>query len=100
MNNTNELNPYFEAAMDVAEVVKEKQLTYGDSFGQSGRVLEILYPDGIPVDKLNDALTITRIVDKLFRIANQKEAFDESPYKDICGYCLLALVRDGYDNKE
>lgn len=89
-----DLNPYFEAAMDVAEVVRDKQAAYGDAFGQSGKLLEVIYPNGIPVDKLDDALTIVRIVDKLFRIANQKAAFGESPYKDICGYCLLALVRD------
>ena len=88
------MSPYFEAALDVAEVVKEKQLAYGDSFGQSGKVMEILFPNGVPVDKLNDALTITRIIDKLFRIANQKEAFNESPYFDIVGYGLLGLVRD------
>lgn len=89
-----DLNPYFEAAMDVAELVKDKQVAYGDSFGRSGEVLKILYPTGIPVEKLNDALTITRILDKLFRIANQKDAFAESPYKDIMGYSLLAIVRD------
>ena len=89
------LDPYFEAAMDVAELVKKKQFAYGDSFGQSGKVLEVLFPQGIPVAKLTDALTIVRIVDKLFRIANQKEAFEEDPWKDIVGYGLLAMVRDG-----
>ena len=90
----NELNPLFEAAMDIAEVVKAKQAAYGDSFGQSGKVLEVLYPNGIPADKFQDALTITRVVDKLFRIANQKEAFDESPWFDIAGYALLSVAKD------
>lgn len=89
-----DLNPYFEAAMDVADLVKSKQIAYGDSFGRSGKVLEILYPRGIPVEKLDDALTIVRIIDKLFRIANEKEAFMESPWTDVMGYSLLALVRD------
>lgn len=92
MNNA--MSPYFQAAVDIAELVEAKQLAYGDSFGNAGRVLHILFPDGIPVEKLEDALTIVRVIDKLFRIANQKEAFNESPWKDILGYALLAVVRD------
>ena len=42
-------------------------------------------------------LAITRIVDKLFRIASQKEAFDESPFKDIAGYGILGVA---YDEEE
>ena len=37
-------------------------------------------------------LTIVRIVDKLFRITNQKDAFGESPYRDIAGYGLLGTA--------
>lgn len=94
MSKERDINPYFESAMDVAELVKSKQIAYGDSFGQSGKVMEILYPSGIPVNKLADALTIVRIIDKLFRIANEKDAFMESPYADIVGYGLLGMVRD------
>lgn len=89
----NEINPYFEAAMDIADIVVQKQKAYGDSFGRAGEVLKLLYPDGIPIDKFDDALAIVRIVDKLFRIANQKDAFDENPYQDIAGYALLGVVR-------
>jgi len=39
-------------------------------------------------------LTITRIIDKLFRIANRKDAFNESPYWDLTGYGLLGYVKD------
>ena len=95
-----DINPFFEAALDVAETVKEKQMAYGDSFGQSGRILEILYPNGIAPDQLDDALTITRVIDKLFRIANQKEAFGESPWGDIAGYSILSVVRDNKFKKE
>lgn len=93
-DNSNKMSPYFEVAMDVAEVVKQKQEAYGNSFGKAGLILNIFYPAGIPVDCLDDALTIVRIVDKLFRIANQKNAFGENPYADIAGYSLLAIVRD------
>lgn len=96
---SNQLDPYFEAAMDIAELVKDKQAAYGDAFGRSGKVLEILYPNGIPASQLEDALTIVRVIDKLFRIANQKDAFGENPWKDVMGYALLSVVREE-QNKE
>ena len=39
-------------------------------------------------------LAITRIVDKLFRIATKKDAFGESPFKDIAGYGILGVAND------
>lgn len=87
-------SPYMDKAVEVANLVIEKQVAYGDAFGQAGRVLEILYPAGIKCEQYNDVLTIVRVLDKLFRIANQKEAFGEDPWKDIMGYGLLATVRN------
>lgn len=81
-------------AKEIAELVEKKQIAYGDSFGQSGKVMKILFPNGIPVEKLEDSLVIIRIVDKLFRVANQKSAFEEDPYNDILGYALLASTKE------
>ena len=81
-------------AADIAKVVEEKQAAYGDSFGKSGLILKILYPDGIKVDQYDDMLCIVRIVDKLFRVATDKDAFGESPYRDLAGYSLLGVMRD------
>ncbi len=85
---------FHAVALETADLVLSKQAAYGDSFGQSGKVLQLLYPHGIKHAQLGDALTITRIVDKLFRISHQKDAFGESPWDDILGYSLLAAVRD------
>lgn len=74
---------------EVGKLVDEKQAAYGDSFGKAGSVMRILYPNGISPDQLDDALTIVRVLDKLFRIANKKNAFGENPWKDIAGYGLL-----------
>ena len=54
-------------------------MAYGDSFGRAGQVLKVLYPDGIILDQYDDMLAVVRIIDKLFRIANNKDAFGESP---------------------
>ncbi len=50
---------YKGVALDIAELVTEKQKSYGDSFGKSGEILRILYPNGIAPEQLADALTIT-----------------------------------------
>ena len=84
---------YEQIALEVAALVKAKQLAYGDSFGKSGEILRILYPTGISHDQMDQALTIVRVLDKLFRIANEPEAFGESPWSDIIGYGLLAEGR-------
>lgn len=84
-------NKYLVSAKSIATMVAEKQAAYGDSFGKSGECLRILYPDGVKPSQYNDMLSVVRVIDKLFRIANQKDAFGESPWQDICGYALLGV---------
>lgn len=88
-------NPYEDLGAEIGRLVQSKQESYGDSFSKSGDVLAVLYPDGVKPEQYGDLLTITRILDKVFRIATRKDAFGESPYKDLAGYSLLAAVRDG-----
>ena len=87
------MSKYEPIAVEVARLCAEKQEAYGDSFGRSGAVLRILYPDGVKPQDYDDFLAITRVLDKLFRIATQKDAFGESPWRDILGYSLLAVSR-------
>jgi len=82
---------YASIANKVARLISEKQVAYGDSFGRSAAVMEIFFPNGVPVEKYQDFLAFTRVVDKLFRIANRKEAFGEDPWMDIAGYALLSI---------
>jgi hypothetical protein len=44
-------------------------------------------------------LAITRVIDKLFRIATKKDAFGESPWRDICGYAILGIANDEEEAK-
>ncbi len=81
-------------ASEIGRLVEEKNLAYGSSFLKSEKILKILYPDGIKPDQYRDMLAITRIVDKLFRIATRKDAFGESPFKDIAGYGILGVAND------
>ena len=84
---------FADIGKDVGELVKEKQEAYGDSFGRSGECLRQMFPNGIQPEQYDDLLTIARILDKLFRIANNKDAFGECPWTDIAGYSLLGMKR-------
>ena len=84
---------YEEIGASVGRLVEEKQAAYGDSFGKSGAVMAILYPNGIDAAAMTDALTVVRVLDKLFRIATDRDALGESPWRDIAGYSLLAAKR-------
>ena len=86
-------NKFSEIGADVGKLVHDKQLAYGDSFGRSGEFLRQMFPEGIQPNQYDDLLTIARILDKLFRIANNPTAFDENPYQDIVGDGLLGMNR-------
>ncbi len=85
---------YEKIGTEIGSLVQEKNEAYGDSFGQACKILEVLYPEGIKPSQYRDALAITRVIDKLFRLANKKDAFGESPWRDICGYAILGVAND------
>ncbi len=84
---------YLALAAEIGALVEAKQKSYGDSFGKSGAVMRILYPAGIKTEQLDDALTVVRMLDKIFRVATDRDALGESPFRDIAGYALLAAAR-------
>jgi len=87
------MNKFTKIGVQVGKLVHDKQLAYGDSFGRSGECLRQMFPEGIKPNQYDDLLTIARILDKLFRLANDPRAFDENPYQDIVGYALLGMDR-------
>lgn len=82
-------------AADIAATVAEKNAAYGDSVTRSADIMRVLYPDGIPVSAYKDALLIVRVLDKLSRIATDRDALGESPWRDIAGYALRACEGAG-----
>lgn len=84
---------------EIGDLVERKQVEYGDSAGRAGKILAILYPDGVRVDQYDDALLVVRILDKLSRIAQRradgKDLGGESPFADVAGYGVLGAVKDG-----
>lgn len=84
---------YEAIGREIGRLVEEKQAAYGDAFGRAGAIMRVLYPDGIHPDQYDDMLAVTRIIDKLFRVATDRDALVESPFRDIAGYGLLGAAR-------
>jgi hypothetical protein len=82
-----------ELGLEIGALVESKNKAYGDSFAKTGEFLNILYPNGIQPEQYKDALCLVRIFDKQMRIATDKDAFGESPYRDIVGYGLLGVMK-------
>lgn len=95
MNQKEYVGPFIHAgkyearAQGIGKLVDRKNAAYGDSFNRSGEILAILYPEGIRPEQYKDALAVTRVLDKLFRVATHRDAFGESPWRDIAGYSIL-----------
>lgn len=85
---------YEEQAEAIGKLVAEKNAAYGSSFAEAHHILKVLYPNGIGTEQYTDALAVIRVIDKLFRIANKKDAFGESPWRDIAGYAILGVADD------
>lgn len=81
-------------AAEIGSLVAEKNAAYGASFAKCGEFLRLLYPEGIQPAQYDDALALVRIFDKQMRVATRKDAFGESPYRDIAGYGILGAVKD------
>lgn len=76
---------------ELQETLLSKRKDYGNSFNDAPSILLKLYPNGITTDSYEDLLTIVRILDKLYRIANKADT--EDPWRDIAGYAILALEK-------
>jgi hypothetical protein len=87
-------------AQQIGDLVEAKNAAYGSSFAKTSGFLGLLYPNGILPEQYADALLITRIFDKLQRIATDRDALGESPYRDIAGYGILGAALHENDRKE
>ncbi|MCK9196016.1 MAG: hypothetical protein M0P16_03455 [Syntrophales bacterium] len=77
---------YVEVGAAIGRLVDEKQKAYGNSFGNTGKLLRMLYPDRIRPDQYDNLLALVRMIVKLFRIATKKDAFGKI---SLARYCRL-----------
>lgn len=83
-----------ELGLEIMSVVDKSNAAYGNSTEKSAEILKILWPDGVPPDRMHDFRCMVSIVDKLSRIATDKDAFGECAFRDIAGYALLGYRHD------
>jgi hypothetical protein len=88
------MKSFEQIGLEIGRLVAEKNLAYGDAFAKSHKILQVLYPNGVKPEQYTDLLAITRIIDKLFRIASDKRALGENPFSDIAGYGILGVYED------
>jgi hypothetical protein len=84
---------FTDIATEIGVMVDEKNKAYGSSFDKCADFLRLLYPNGVSPHEYGDMLAIVRIFDKMMRIATDRDAFGEDPFKDIVGYGLLSVRR-------
>lgn len=90
---------------NLGELLERKNKQYGAAFRTTAEILSILFPNGIPIHEYKNVLLITRVCDKLGRLASpHKNLEDESPWLDIAGYGVIGttfweeIVRHGQDS--
>lgn len=94
-----------ELASRIGDLVDKKSFAYGGKSGHDAvisvaKILGEMYPNGISVSQYFEACLMVRLLDKQIRIAKgDKLAFEESPWADIVGYGLRALMVD-YSTKK
>ena len=84
----NPIGNYESIGTKIGQLVDKKNMQYGDSFNKSGQILEILYPNGVQPTDYRELLAVTRVIDKLMRIANGNQG-EENAWNDIGGYSIL-----------
>lgn len=85
---------YEEIGKQIGRLVDKKNYQYGDSFNRTGKILKILYPEGVQPSQYKDLAGIIRVLDKLSRIATGNPDI-ENPWEDIAGYGLLGSKNKG-----
>ena len=88
-------------AHEIGNLTADKNAAYGNSVSTVDACLRVFFPSGIPTRKFRHAMLLTRILDKMMRIATAEEAFGENPYRDIAGYAIMgALINNEQEGEK
>ena len=91
-------NSYATIALEIANLVEEKNKAYDNSLNSVGDLLKVFFPNGLQPEQYEFSSVLVRLLDKLKRACSNPD--DEENWKDIIGYSLLRLkkIRDNQDN--
>jgi len=81
-------------ADEIVSLLEKKEEAYGSAFDKVGEFVKLLYPEGVQPHQYTDMLFCVRMFDKMMRVANNKKAFNEEPYKDMTGYSFLGWRKE------
>jgi len=95
-----EMSDFQNTALEMGTLVTQKNAAYGDAVVKTAKILAILYDNGIQVHQYPDISTMTRVIDKLCRIATDNDPFGEDPWGDINGYSLIRMVHRKKEKSE
>ena len=84
------MNNLSSIAFRLGEILDLKNHAYGDSAAKTGKIVEVLWPNGVPPEQYENFLLIVRILDKVSRISTGVLT-DEDPWMDIAGYGVLGV---------
>ena len=85
-------NKFLKIAQGIADLLNTKNQQYGSAYKSAPQILNLLYPNGVQPKDYSSLLYITRVLDKLQRIATNNADDLEDPFKDIAGYSILFLA--------
>lgn len=92
------MTDYVPTARIVGKLLNQKREAYGGRHTDTGRIMEALFPDGVPKETVHLVPVVSRILDKLMRLCKgNEELFKESPWLDIAGYAILMLAEEYVD---
>lgn len=80
----------------IGAMVGAKNEAYGDAIvNGTVKILEVLFPNGISPEQYSDLPLMVVMINKMLRISRgDKNAFEESPYKDLAGYSLIGYEKE------
>jgi len=90
-----------EIIESVLKEIEYKEIKYGKVDSKIGKILEILYPNGINKDKIGESMFVIHVLEKICRIINEFNNSNEvtESYKDLIGYGILGFVKDKKNGK-
>lgn len=76
---------------NLEDVFNKKSEEYGDTDLKVGRMMDILYPEGVPLEQYGDFLFSLKILEKISRLSskNISEEARADLMQDLAGYGIL-----------
>lgn len=85
-----EMGKFEEIGRSRGKLLDSKQKQYGsEAIPAVEEMMKILFPQGIPSEKIGESILISRILEKLCRITFGDGSGDEDAFADIQGYGMI-----------